>query len=61
MFAIGIATYFYGINLSTRQIPQVRQERAKSSTETEALQRQLSLLLTGMGVTAILAGAIAVL
>jgi methyl-accepting chemotaxis protein PixJ len=60
VFAIGIATYFYGINLSTKQIPQVRQERAKSSTETEALQSQLSLLLTGMGVTAILAGAIAV-
>ncbi|NEU80833.1 GAF domain-containing protein [Nostoc sp. UIC 10630] len=60
VFAIGIATYFYGINLSSKQIPQVRLERAKSSTETEALQRQLSLLLTGMGVTAILAGAIAV-
>ncbi|MBD2511046.1 GAF domain-containing protein [Nostoc muscorum FACHB-395] len=60
VFAIGIATYFYGINLSTKQIPQARLERTKSSTETEALQRQLSLLLTGMGVTAILAGAIAV-
>ncbi|MBN3908353.1 MAG: GAF domain-containing protein [Nostoc sp. NMS1] len=59
--AIGIATYFYGINLISKQIPQVRLERAKSSTETElALQRQLSLLLTAMGGTAILAGAIAV-
>ncbi|MEH2301649.1 MAG: GAF domain-containing protein [Nostoc sp.] len=58
--AIGIATYYYGINLITKQIPQVKQESAKSSTETElALQGQLSLLLTGMGGTAILAGAIA--
>ncbi|MEH2166722.1 MAG: GAF domain-containing protein [Nostoc sp.] len=59
--AIGTATYNYGTNLINTQIPQVRQESAKSSTETElALQRQLSLLLTSMGVTAILAGAIAV-
>ncbi|MCL6752757.1 GAF domain-containing protein [Nostoc sp. CCCryo 231-06] len=59
--AIGTATYYYGINLITKQIPQVRLESAASSTETElALQRQLSLLLTGMGVTAILTGAIAV-
>ncbi|MEH2320399.1 hypothetical protein [Nostoc sp.] len=59
--AIGTATYFYGINLITKQIPQVRLERAKSSTGTElALQSQLSVLLTGMGVRAILAGAIAV-
>ncbi|MEH2450122.1 GAF domain-containing protein [Nostoc sp.] len=58
--AIGTATYYYGINLITKQIPQVKQESAKSSTQTElALQGQLSLLLTGMGVTAILAGAIA--
>ncbi|MBE8968794.1 GAF domain-containing protein [Nostocales cyanobacterium LEGE 12452] len=59
--AMGIATYFCNVNLITKQIPQVRQESAKSSTETElVLQRQQSLLLTGMGVTAILAGAIAV-
>ncbi|MEH2414784.1 GAF domain-containing protein [Nostoc sp.] len=58
--AIGTATYYYGINLITKQIPQVREESAKSSTETEALEKELSLLLTGMGVTAILAGAIAV-
>ncbi|QFS43023.1 GAF domain-containing protein [Nostoc sphaeroides] len=59
--AIGTATYYYGINLITKQIPQVRLESAKSSIETElALQKQLSLLLTGMGVTAILTGAIAV-
>ncbi|WP_375469465.1 GAF domain-containing protein [uncultured Nostoc sp.] len=59
--AIGTATYYYGINLITKQIPQVKQESAKSSTQTElALQGQLSLLLTGMGGTAILAGAIAV-
>ena len=59
--AIGTATYYYGINLITKQIPQIRLESATSSTETElALQRQLLLLLTGMGVTAILTGAIAV-
>ncbi|MEH1818448.1 MAG: hypothetical protein V7L31_05005 [Nostoc sp.] len=59
--AIGTTTYYYGINLISKQIPQVRLESVKSSTEIElALQRQLSLLLTGMGVTAILAGAIAV-
>jgi methyl-accepting chemotaxis protein PixJ len=59
--AIGTATYHYGINLITKQAPQVRQESGTSSTETKlALQGQLSLLLTGMGVTAILAGAIAV-
>ncbi|MEH2157657.1 GAF domain-containing protein [Nostoc sp.] len=58
--AIGTATYYYGINLITNH-PQVRLESAKSSRESElALQRQLSLLLTGTGVTAILAGAIAV-
>ena len=58
--AIGTATYYYGINLITKQIPQVKQESAKNSTQTElALQGQLSLLLTGMGGTAILAGAIA--
>ncbi len=60
--AIGTATYYYGINLITKQIPQVRLESAESSRETElALERQLSLLLTGIGGTAILAGAIAVL
>ncbi|WP_414516111.1 GAF domain-containing protein [Nostoc sp. PCC 9305] len=59
--AIGTATYNYGINLINTQTPQVRQESVKSSPESElALKRQLSLLLTGMGVTAILAGAIAV-
>jgi methyl-accepting chemotaxis protein PixJ len=60
--AIGTATYFYGINLINRQIPQVRQESAKSSVETELAlqQRELSLLLAGMGGTAIVAGAIAV-
>ncbi|MEH2401895.1 GAF domain-containing protein [Nostoc sp.] len=58
--AIGTATYYYGINLITKQIPQVKQESLKSSTQTElALQGQLSLLLTAMGVTAVLAGAIA--
>ncbi|MDZ8259068.1 GAF domain-containing protein [Nostoc sp. ChiQUE01b] len=59
--AIGTATYKYGINLINTQIPQVRLESAKISAESKlALQRQLSFLLTGMGVTAILAGAIAV-
>ncbi|MFN6488010.1 MULTISPECIES: GAF domain-containing protein [unclassified Nostoc] len=59
--AIGTATYYCGVNLITKQIPQVREESSKSSTETElALQRQLSLLLTGMGVTATFVGAIAV-
>ncbi|MEH1816081.1 MAG: GAF domain-containing protein [Nostoc sp.] len=59
--AIGTATYNYGISLINTQIPQVGLESTISPTETEvALQRQLSLLLTGMGVTAILAGAIAV-
>ncbi|MEH2178542.1 GAF domain-containing protein [Nostoc sp.] len=59
--AIGIATYNYGTNLINTEIPQVRQDRAKSFTESELdLQTQLSLLLIGMGVTAILAGAIAV-
>ncbi|MEA5605415.1 GAF domain-containing protein [Nostoc sp. UHCC 0252] len=60
--AIGTATYFYGSNLITRQIPQVSQENGESSTSTElALQeRQLSLLLAGMGGIGIVAGAIAV-
>ncbi|WP_375495447.1 hypothetical protein [uncultured Nostoc sp.] len=35
MVAIGTATYYYGINLITKQIPQVRQESVKSSTEIE--------------------------
>ncbi|WP_392532612.1 GAF domain-containing protein [Nostoc sp. C117] len=60
--AIGTATYYSVTNLITKEIPQIRQDNARSSTETElALQRQLSLLLTGTGITAILAGAIAVL
>ncbi|MEH2287524.1 GAF domain-containing protein [Nostoc sp.] len=59
--AIGTATYNYVTNLINTEIPQVRQEREKSLIESEVdLQTQLSLLLTGMGVTAILAGAIAV-
>ncbi len=59
--AIGTATYYYGNNLITKQIPQARLERATNSTETKlALQGQLSILLTGMGVTGILTGAIAV-
>ena len=59
--AIGTATYYYGINLITKQIPQVRLESAKNSTETKLdLEKELSLLLTGMGVTAIFAAAIAV-
>ncbi|MBD2679920.1 MULTISPECIES: GAF domain-containing protein [Nostoc] len=58
--AIGTATYYYGIDVITKKIPQVRQESGKSSKETElALEKQLSLLLTGAGVTAVLAGAIA--
>ncbi|MGF1936660.1 MAG: GAF domain-containing protein [Nostoc sp. ChiQUE02] len=59
--AIGTITYYNIANIITKQIPQARQESVKSSTATElVLQRQLSLLLTGMGVIAILAGAIAV-
>jgi methyl-accepting chemotaxis protein PixJ len=59
--AIGTATSYYGSHLITKQIPQTKEESAKSSTETEpALQRELSLLLNGIGVTAILTGAIAV-
>ncbi|RCJ19322.1 hypothetical protein A6S26_26780 [Nostoc sp. ATCC 43529] len=58
--AIGTATYYYGIDVITKKIPQVRQESGKSSTEIELdLEKQLSLLLTGAGVTAVLAGAIA--
>ncbi|WP_341527479.1 GAF domain-containing protein [Nostoc sp. UHCC 0302] len=58
--AIGTATYYYGNDLITKKISSISQENGKSLTKTElALQRQLSLLLTGMGVTAILAGAIA--
>jgi methyl-accepting chemotaxis protein PixJ len=59
--AIGTATSYYGSHLITKQIPQTKEESAKSSTETEpALQRELSLLLSSIGVTAILTGAIAV-
>ncbi|BAY74948.1 putative GAF sensor protein [Nostoc linckia NIES-25] len=58
--AIGTATYYYGIDVITKKIPQVRQESGKSSTEIKLdLEKQLSFLLTGAGVTAILAGAIA--
>ncbi|MDZ8185496.1 MAG: GAF domain-containing protein [Nostoc sp. ChiSLP02] len=58
--AIGTATYFYASNLITKKIPQIRQENVKSPTEIEAdLHRELSVLLAGMGVTAVLAGAIA--
>ncbi|MDF5709459.1 MAG: GAF domain-containing protein [Nostoc sp. S4] len=59
MVAIGTATYYYGSDVINKNIP-LRQESVKSSTEIElTLQRQLSLLLTGMGATAVLAGAIA--
>ncbi|WP_445636636.1 Phytochrome chromophore attachment site domain-containing protein [Nostoc sp. DSM 114161] len=58
--AIGTATYYYGIDVISKKIPQVRQESGKSSREIELdLEKQLSLLLTGAGVAAVLAGAIA--
>jgi len=59
--AIGTATYYYGIDIITKKIPQVRQESGKSSTEIELdLEKQLSVLLTSAGITALLAGAIAI-
>ncbi len=58
--AIGTVTYYSGIDIITKKIPQVRLDNGKSSTEIElALERKLSLLLTGVGVTAVLAGAVA--
>ncbi|MFN6558388.1 MAG: GAF domain-containing protein [Nostoc sp. ChiSLP01] len=58
--AIGTATYYYGIDVINKKIPQVKQESGKSLVEIQiALEKQLSLLLTAAGVTAVLAGAIA--
>ncbi|MDM9380012.1 GAF domain-containing protein [Chlorogloeopsis sp. ULAP01] len=60
ILTVGTAIHYHGTQLITKQIPQLKQESAKGSTETElSIHRQLSLLLTGTGITAVLAGAIA--
>ncbi|MBW4612858.1 MAG: GAF domain-containing protein [Desmonostoc vinosum HA7617-LM4] len=60
VLVVGTATSYYAIESVSKQIPQVGQEDARSSQETElAIQRQLSLLFVGTGVIAILSGAIA--
>jgi len=60
VLTVGIATYYFGSQLVTKQIPPVRQADATDLAETKlALDRELSLLLIGTGVTSVLAGAIA--
>jgi len=60
VLTVGIATYYFGSQLVTKQIPQARQADATDLAETKlALDRELPLLLIGTGVTSVLAGAIA--
>ncbi|RUR73265.1 GAF domain-containing protein [Chlorogloeopsis fritschii PCC 9212] len=62
VLAVGTAIHYHGTQLITKQIPQLKQESAQGSAATElAIHRQLSLLLTGAGITAVLGGAIAAL
>ncbi|NJR76100.1 MAG: GAF domain-containing protein, partial [Scytonema sp. CRU_2_7] len=53
VLAVGTATYYFGRQLSAKQISPTRQ------VGVTELHRQLSLLLMGTGMTAVLAGAIA--
>ncbi len=61
VLAVGTATYYLNSELISKQISQARLVDATGRAETEALQRQQSLLLVGTGVTAVLVGAIAVI
>ncbi|MGH2414126.1 MAG: GAF domain-containing protein, partial [Microcystaceae cyanobacterium] len=60
VLAVGIATYYFGSQLTAKQISQARQSNATDLPEAElALHRLLSLLLIETGVTGVLASAIA--
>jgi twitching motility protein PilJ len=60
VLGVGATTYYIGNQLITKQIPQAEQVSTKDLTEAKlALQKHLSLLLLGTGVTTVLAGAFA--
>ncbi|KAB8316791.1 GAF domain-containing protein [Tolypothrix campylonemoides VB511288] len=59
VLAVGTVTYYFGSQLTSKQISQSRQTDSTSPAKSEALDRLLSLLLVETGVTAVLAGAIA--
>ncbi len=60
VLTVGTATYYFGRQSVTKQIPQARQADVTDLRETKlTLDRELSLLLIGTGVTSVLAGAIA--
>ncbi|MFB2773058.1 GAF domain-containing protein, partial [Pelatocladus sp. BLCC-F211] len=62
VLAFGTATtYHFGNKLINKQIPQTKQLGATELAETEALHKQLSLLLIGTGTATVLAAAIAVI
>ena len=61
VLAVGTATYYLNSELISKQISQAKLVDATGRAETEALQRQESLLLVGTGATAVLVGAIAVI
>ncbi|MBW4595314.1 MAG: GAF domain-containing protein [Brasilonema angustatum HA4187-MV1] len=60
VLTVGTTTYYFGSQLTAKQISQARQADTTSLAEAElGLHRLLSLLLIETGVTAVLAGAIA--
>ncbi len=59
VLAVGTVTYYFGSQLTSKEISQSRQTDTTSPAKSEALDRLLSLLLIETGVTAVLAGAIA--
>ncbi|MDZ7958891.1 MAG: GAF domain-containing protein [Aulosira sp. DedQUE10] len=62
LLAVGAATYYIGNQQISEQISHTKQVGTKDLTETKlALESQLSLLLIGTGITALLVGAIAAL
>ena len=58
VLAVGIVTYYLGNQLNAEQISRARKVGVEEIVDTEAPQRQLSLLLLGTGITAALSGGI---
>ncbi|MDF5717871.1 MAG: GAF domain-containing protein [Rhizonema sp. NSF051] len=61
VLAVGTVTYYLGNQLNAEQISKARKVGVEDIVDTEAPQRQLSLLLLGTGITAALSGGISTL
>ena len=61
VLAVGIVTYYLGNQLNTEQISRARKVGVEEIVDTEAPQRQLSLLLLGTAITAAMSGGISTL